>query len=109
MVLPDDVAEETSYVVARRFAGHPERDAAEALLRGLLSIAERAPAEAGTPHLAEAERLIRDRSDAPVLAAALASRPDVLVTGDKDFHAIADKLPFEVLTTREALKRLGLG
>ena len=36
---------------------------------------------------------IRDRDDLPILASAIASGADVLVTGDKDLLELADQLP----------------
>lgn len=56
-------------------------------------------------HLVEsAESLIRDEKDAPVLAAALASSADVLVSGDRDFFALKKPVRFKVLTARGFLE-----
>jgi predicted nucleic acid-binding protein len=49
---------------------------------------------------------IRDKSDMPVLAEAIAGKAEVLVTGDKDFHEIAAKVPLDVLTLRGLWERL---
>lgn len=49
---------------------------------------------------------IRDADDAWVLASALASEADMLVTGDKDLLAIARDVALPILTPREAWERL---
>jgi predicted nucleic acid-binding protein len=54
--------------------------------------------------LAETRTLLRDPTDAPVLAAALAAGVDGLVTGDKDLHTAPVKARLRVFTTREALE-----
>lgn len=43
---------------------------------------------------------IRDVSDGPVLAEAVAGGAEVLVTGDQDLLAVASKSPIEILTPR---------
>jgi putative PIN family toxin of toxin-antitoxin system len=58
--------------------------------------------------VAEAESLLRDPKDVPVLAAAIAAEVDGLVTGDKDLHTREVKKRLRVLTTREALEWLGI-
>jgi uncharacterized protein len=49
---------------------------------------------------------IRDKSDMIVLAEAISGKAEVLVTGDKDFHEIATKVPLDVLTPRGLWERL---
>lgn len=43
---------------------------------------------------------IRDETDVPVLAEAVAAGAEVLVTGDRDLLEITDKLPIRILTPR---------
>lgn len=43
---------------------------------------------------------IRDKSDVPVLAEAVAEGAEVLVTGDRDLLEITAKLPIRILTPR---------
>ncbi len=50
---------------------------------------------------------IRDKYDAPVLAAAILAKPDLFVTGDKDFFTDPVKSVVKVVTTREALEIMG--
>jgi putative PIN family toxin of toxin-antitoxin system len=55
---------------------------------------------------------IRDKSDAAVLAEAVAGGAKVLVTGDEDLLAVADRAPIEILSPRgfwEQLRKLGSG
>lgn len=49
---------------------------------------------------------LRDRTDLPVLAEAVAGGAEVLVTGDHDLHATPAKMPLPVLTPREFWERL---
>jgi len=48
--------------------------------------------------------LIRDDHDAPILASAIKARPDVFVTGDKDFFKERVRVLIRVATTRETLE-----
>lgn len=43
---------------------------------------------------------IRDETDVPVLAEAVASGAEVLITGDRDLLEITDKLPIRILAPR---------
>lgn len=54
----------------------------------------------------KARSLIRDPKDAPILAAAIIARPDLFVTGDKDFHTPEVKKLIPVQTTSQALGSL---
>ncbi len=61
------------------------------------------------PSRAEIERacgFMRDPKDAPILAAAITARPDLFVTGDKDFHTPEVKKLIPVQTTSQALNSL---
>lgn len=49
---------------------------------------------------------IRDKSDIPVLAEALAGKAEVLVTGDKDLLDVTVELPILILTPRGLWERL---
>ncbi len=48
--------------------------------------------------------IIRDDHDAPILASAIKARPDVFVTGDKDFFEERVRVLIRVATTRETLE-----
>jgi putative PIN family toxin of toxin-antitoxin system len=49
---------------------------------------------------------IRDETDVPVLAEAVAGGAEVLVTGDRDLLEITDKLPIRILTPRGLWEQL---
>lgn len=49
---------------------------------------------------------LRDRTDLPVLAEAMAGNADVLVTGDRDLHATPAEMPLPILTPRQFWERL---
>jgi putative PIN family toxin of toxin-antitoxin system len=50
-------------------------------------------------------RLVRDADDDKFIAAALAGSAPVLVTGDKDLHAVAPPAGLEILTPRQFADR----
>jgi putative PIN family toxin of toxin-antitoxin system len=50
---------------------------------------------------------IRDPADLPILVSAMVAQPDILVTGDKDFHTPEIEEYFTVLTPADFLKRFG--
>ena len=50
--------------------------------------------------------LIRDPKDIPILAAAVSAKPDLFVTGDKDFHTPEVKKLIPVYTATQALNSL---
>ncbi|MBQ9001362.1 MAG: PIN domain-containing protein [Eggerthellaceae bacterium] len=95
LVIPDYVLAEAREVVTRKW---PAR------LGGLELFFSRIRFE-GVPDGPAPEGLrIRDPKDLPVLAAALAGRADVIVTGDKDF-ASADTCGVPALTPAEFVER----
>ena len=49
---------------------------------------------------------LRDRTDLPVLAEAVAGDAEVLVTGDRDLHETPAGMPLPILTPREFWERL---
>lgn len=52
---------------------------------------------------------IRDPDDRWIVASAIAGRADVLVTGDQDLLAIADRAPVTILDPRRLWERLHAG
>lgn len=55
----------------------------------------------------KAVKLIRDKKDAPILACALAVRPDYFVTGDKDFLTEEIQYKVNTITPSRFLKEIG--
>lgn len=51
----------------------------------------------------KAHNLIRDPKDTPILVAAMIAKPDLFVTGDKDFHTPEVKKLIPVQTTSQTL------
>ena len=101
LVVADAVAAEAQRVIAWKFPEYATT------VRTFLVTAdfERVPLpDADT--LREASSLVRDSDDCPIVASALASKPDYLVTGDKDLltPAIADRM--HACRCREYLGRL---
>ena len=54
----------------------------------------------------DASKLARDEKDIPILACALAVKPEFFVTGDKDFHTKEVKREINVITPAEFLKKI---
>ena len=50
---------------------------------------------------------IREPADSSILVSAMVAQPDILVTGDKDFHAPEVQEYFTVLTPSDFLERFG--
>jgi uncharacterized protein len=95
LVLTDWVLEEARDVIGRKW---PDRlEALDLLLAGLSY--ELLPVAA--PSI-----LIRDRDDQPILDAAIAGAVDMILTCDKDFHALSLDSP-RVLTPRAYLDTIG--
>lgn len=91
LVLTDYVVDEFRDVIARKFAAYV--DAAEAFL----SKTSYEVLPAGTSSV-----VIRDAKDQPILDAAIAGAVDMIVTGDKGFHALDIGSPV-ILTPRQYL------
>ncbi len=90
-------------VVSERVLGELERTLREKIglpereLRSVLSLVREAAAVAPE---AEATVIVRDPTDTPILAAALASRSEVLVTGDRDLLELETMAPLRIVSPR---------
>jgi len=62
------------------------------------------PKTSAQPKMRFAESLVRDKNDAPILAAFLASDANYLMTGDKDLLSIGRK---DIVNARAALEIIG--
>jgi len=101
LVLSEAVMHETQYVAA----GWPEGK--ETASRFEMTVSKENALIAknqAQPKMHLAESLVRDKKDAPILAAFLASGADYLVTGDKDLLSIGRK---DIINARVALEILG--
>ena len=92
---------EVERVLRRKFPGVIEdydyEDILESLDAEILPFPDRSEVE-------QCIEIIRDEYDAPILASAIKARPDVFVTGDKDFFEERVRALIRVATTRETLK-----
>lgn len=102
LLVNDYLLAEAREVLARKFAGK------EPLLDRLLGslTVERLPLPPAEM-VREAAKRLRDPKDAAVVASALATRPDLFVSGDKDLYTPEVLALIRVYTTREALALLG--
>lgn len=57
--------------------------------------------------ISEASKLVRDKGDIPILACALAIKPNCFITGDSDFHTKGIIRRVNVVTPNEFLKKIG--
>ena len=89
LVLTDYILDEFRDVIARKFPMHAET--VETFLGRL---------EYDLLPVATSGVTIRDANDQVILDSAIAAAVDIIVTGDKDFHALAMTMPL-VLTPRE--------
>jgi len=100
LVLSEAVMQETKYVAA----GWPEGKETASRFEALVSKdAEMITKDRAQPKMPLSESLVRDKKDAPILAAFLASGADYLVTGDKDLLSTGRK---DVINARTALQIL---
>ena len=92
---------EVERVLRRKFPGVIEdydyEDILESLDAEILPFPDKSEVE-------QCIEIIRDEYDAPILASAIKARPDVFVTGDKDFFEERVRALIRVATTRETLK-----
>jgi putative PIN family toxin of toxin-antitoxin system len=77
----------------------------DTLGRGADLLAVRTVNVGSPPHVPE---FPRDPKDAPFLAAALAARADVLITGDKDLLAAKDVVATRIVTVAEFCSECGI-
>ncbi len=105
-VLPESIITETLEKIAEKFSGYPNAALARAFFAAIIAKAEIVPESEAQNKFDEAKSMIRDLSDAPNLAAALAANPDILVTSDSDYYALKKPVPFRILKAWQLLKEL---
>jgi putative PIN family toxin of toxin-antitoxin system len=98
LVLSEYVFQETTRVLTRKFPG--EKIALENWLQ--LSKVERVPLPQAEL-VKEVQSLIRDPKDAAILATVICAKPDIFITGDRDFFTPEITAKIKVLTTKDAL------
>ncbi len=98
LITSEDVIEELVEVIDRKF---PEK---AFLVKEFIKLAEiRAIRRKDYEKLVEMQK-VRDAEDKHVLAAALAAKCSLLVTGDKDLLTLKKLAGIRIITTKEALK-----
>jgi len=107
LVVSEDVVDETLEVVQRSFSDDPGLPEALRALTHLLEGAEVVPRRVYRAALPDWRGRIRDPKDAPIVAAAVQVKADVLVSGDKDILEMAETPELRVVRTRELLQELG--
>ena len=92
LVTSEAVLAELSRVLRRRIGYAPET------IRGVVSMLREHHVEPTPPHLPDVA--VRDPDDLVVLASAIASRADVLVTGDADLLAVSGQADMLIIDPR---------
>jgi len=106
LVVAEDILEEVYDVVARIFRRHQDLQSALDLLEAILDEGEVVRRAVYARDLARWAERLRDPSDAPLPACALAVGADGVVTGDKDVIELQGLEGMRIYRTREALERI---
>ena len=96
LIIADQVLDEVRRILVEKIRSQPA-DVEELLTMLRERAAETTPPQPGEPP--EVEILVRDRTDAPLVNAAIAGGADVLVSGDRDL--LEAVLPIRVLSPRD--------
>ncbi|MEM2869545.1 MAG: PIN domain-containing protein [Thermoplasmata archaeon] len=104
LVLPEDVYDEALRVIAGKFSGSDDIEPALLLLRVISEGSEMVPRIKYAALIPKGREMAPHASDAPIIAAALGTEPDIFVTGDRALLGLADALP--VMSSRAALGRI---
>jgi putative PIN family toxin of toxin-antitoxin system len=102
LLIPADELDEIRAVFRRKVSYK------EYLLDGFLKMtkAKIIPTKRYRRFIPTAVKLTRDKKDAPILACALAVKPDYFITGDKDFLTREVREKVNAVSTGEFLERL---
>lgn len=108
LITCEDCADELRFVIKKKLKHLRERSLELALLEleKALSDFEVVPRYRYKAKLRDAEKLINHKKDIPILAAALATAPDCLLTGDKHFFRDEIKKALNVRTSKEFLSAM---
>jgi predicted nucleic acid-binding protein len=105
-VFTEDIVEEVYDVIQETFAEHPELPAALEFLEAIFGAGELLARREYRAHVDLWSRRVRDQTDAPPAAAAVAAGVDALVTGDKDLLVLEEVETIPVLRTKQLLELL---
>jgi putative PIN family toxin of toxin-antitoxin system len=92
LIFAEDVVDEIYRVIERRFPDHRLLRPAMAMLRDILSLGELVPRKRYVQEAVRWRGSMRDPSDAPVIACAIAANTDGIVTGDLELE-LATRTP----------------
>ena len=99
----EDIVEEVYAVIQETFGDHPDLTAALGLLDTVFGAGELIARREYRTGVAAWKRQLRDPSDAPLVAAAIAAGVEGLVTGDKDLLEVGRIGAIKVMRTRQLL------
>ncbi len=102
-VITEYVLDEVMRTVDEKFSSKPLEKLGYELLGRVLKNSDFVTKDEAASMETVAMSLIRDETDAPVLAAALVSDADVLITGDRDFFSLKKPVGFRILTAGQFL------
>jgi putative PIN family toxin of toxin-antitoxin system len=110
LIVPQYVRDEAKRVMKKSdfFSNHPYLDDVKLFLDTILETCENVTEKESKCFKEEAKRLIgkRDKKDIAVLQSALFKKPEYMITGDKDFLEVKDKVDFKIVKTRDFLEEL---
>ncbi len=102
-VIPEDVYEEWERIISHKFRETENLDMTIELAYAIFFKCQIIPREMYVSTIEDAKTIIADVKDVPVLACAIKSVPDYLVTGDEDFHKIQKRVRFKIVRTKQLL------
>ncbi len=109
LVLAEDIVEEVYRVIGETFRDHPDLPEALELLGTVFASGELMERQEYLEGVAMWVSRLRDPSDAPLVACAVAAGVDGLVTGDKDILELGEFDGIKVYQTRRLLELMASG
>ena len=106
LIFAEDVVDEVYDVIEKTFRNAADLRAALELLESVFAAGELRRRKTDAQHLGRWSPHLRDPTDAPVLACAVAAKADGGVSGDKDVLELRDTGGLKVHRTKELLDRL---
>lgn len=102
----EDIVEEVYSVIQETFEDHPDLPAALEFLETIFGAGELLARREYRVQVRPWSRRVRDREDAPLVAAALVAKVDGLVTGDRDLLVLKQVETIPILRTIQLLALL---
>ncbi len=108
LIFAEDVLDEVYAVVAATFQEHPDLADALGLLKLVFGTGELVARETYREAVSHWAERLRDPTDAPMVACAVQTGVDGLVTGDRDLVDLGEVGGIQVYRTRELLASIAL-